>query len=245
MTVALPLSASMAWWLTAWLRGHEPTDALLDQMSEADRLVTVVSSAQTADRVDAGGLVELLRAARASGSDQAGLAYPTEGDLVGLGGPAAFNAAAVDSGEAVVIGSLGLVPVTEPGRLEWHAFDARRRQVPAVPEADTHLRTTLLRTANALADLDVARWSPEAADLIMAMGAPDDLAAPAGTPLRCVDLAVRAVRAEAIVEAALHTDGAALSASEMQARRDALTQLGASARRALVAACSPHGWPPA
>jgi hypothetical protein len=60
-----------------------------------------------------------------------------------------------------------------------------------------------------------------------------------------VDLAERGLQAAEIVELALEDDGAAVSASEIRARRDALVPLGRAARRALTAAGSPEVWPPA
>jgi hypothetical protein len=60
-----------------------------------------------------------------------------------------------------------------------------------------------------------------------------------------VELAGRAVQALGIVELALEDDGRAVSGTDAVARRRALQPLGAAARRALVAACSPEVWPPA
>ena len=59
-----------------------------------------------------------------------------------------------------------------------------------------------------------------------------------------VDLAGRALQALEIVDLALEDDGGAVSSLETPPR-DALRPLGAAARRALVAACSPEVWPPA
>ena len=50
-------------------------------------------------------MLELLLEARRSGATGAGLALPVEGDLLGLGGPRTFNDAAIESGEAVVLGA--------------------------------------------------------------------------------------------------------------------------------------------
>jgi hypothetical protein len=96
----------------------------------------------------------------------------------------------------------------------------------------------------ALAALDVARWRPEVADALMDLHHPPRLKPPAGTPVRCVDLAARALQARAIVDLALEDEGGAVSAAEASARRAALQPLGAAARRALVAACSSEVWGP-
>ena len=229
--LALPHSAVLAWWLTAWLRGHEQTDHVLDVLAADTQLLA------------GGSALDLLTIARASGASYAGLALPVDGDPLGLGGPRDFNAAAMDAGQAVVAGSLGLVP-EEPGEtVQWRPHDAAPRQLPDVGEADRTLRETLLGAAGDLADLEVARWRPEAADALMNLHHRPQVEAPLGTPPRCVDLAARGLQAWAIVDLALVDDGGALSSYEVERRRGLLQPLGRAARRAIVAACSPEVWP--
>jgi hypothetical protein len=208
--LGLPHSATLAWWLTAWLRGSEQTDHVLDALAEHTHLL------------EGGSALDLLARARASGASYAGLALPVEGDLLGLGGPRDFNAAALDAGQAVVVGSTGLVP----------------REV-----ADRALRAAMVEAARDLADLEVARWRPEAADALMNLHHRPSLDAPLDTPARCVDLAARGLQAWAIVDLALVDDGGAVSSYEVERRRELLLPLGRAARRALVAACSPEVWP--
>ena len=74
---------------------------------------------------------------------------------------------------------------------------------------------------------------------------PRPVAAPPGIPARCLDLAGRGLQAMTIVDLALEDDGGAISAHEVELRREALRPLDRSGRRALVAACSPEVWPPA
>ena len=229
--LALPHSAVLAWWLTAWLRGHEQTDHVLDVLAADTQLL------------EGGSALDLLTIARASRAPYAGLALPVEGDPLGLGGPAAFNSAAMDAGQAVVAGTLGLVPDEQGETVQWRAHDAAPRQLPDVGEADRTLRATLLGAASDLADLDVARWRPEAADALMNLHHRPSVEAPLGTPPRCVDLAARGLQAWAIVDLALVDDGGALSSYEIERRRGVLQPLGRAARRAIVAACSPEVWP--
>lgn len=239
MTPPLPHSARLAWAVTAWLRGHDSADAVLAELGDPD-LVTRVVTAE--GLVDEHGLLGILRR---TGADGAGVALPVEGDLVGLGGPPAFNHAALEAGEALVVGGVGLVPELDGGQLRWVAHDVLRRQLPDVGEAARQLRTTLGTTAGLLADLDVARWRPEVADALSNLRADADLDPPPGTPARCVELAHDALFARGVVELALVDDGGAVTAYEADARRDALTPLDRAARHALVAACSAEVWPPA
>jgi hypothetical protein len=92
--------------------------------------------------------------------------------------------------------------------------------------------------ADALADLDVARWRPEVADELMALRRTDDLEVPDGTSPRAQRMVALATRCRRIVALALADDGGAVTAAEADRRRDALRPLDRAARRALVAACS-------
>lgn len=245
----LPASVRLAWWGTAWLRGHVVADLLIDAVVGEDATHLVAHPG-----ADPEPLMTGLGRLRAQGADALGAALPTDGDPVGLGGPAAFNAAALEVGEAAValdaagFAVAGLVPDRVGAAVTWSVMAAERRQLPDVGEADRALRSALPEAADALAALDVARWQPEVADQLMAElsrvrhRAP--LTAPPGVPPRCVELAGRALQALEIVALGLADDGGALTAAEAEARRAALLPLGRAARRALVAASSPEVWPP-
>ncbi len=241
----LPDSAALAWWLTAWLSGGASPDALIDAVRGEDAAHDVVGLPG-----HEGEVVPLVLAVghlRALGAASAGLALPVEGDPVGLGGPAAFNHEAIESGEAVVVSGtgLGLVPARAGRGVVWRCLPAGRRQLPDVGEADRALRQELLESARRLADLDVARWRPEVADELMNLRHLALPTAPETTPAPCVSLAARGLQAIGIVELALTDDGGAFTAAQANERREALKPLGRAGRRALVAACSPEVWPPA
>jgi len=239
----LPASARLAWWGTAWLRGQVVTDLVVDAVIDGDatHAVAGVPGATSTET-----LVGALARLRSLGATGFGTAFPAEGDPTGLGGPAVFNAEALEAGEAVVVGGadVGLVPQRAGAAIVWTAHAAHRRQLPDVGEADRELRATLLTAAEALARLDVARWRPEVADRLMNLRHRSALPAPDGVPPRCVDLAARGLQARAIVSLALEDDGGAISAAAIERRRAALVPLDRAARRALVAACSPEAWPP-
>lgn len=238
VSLELPLSARLAWWLTAWLRGDEVTDHALDAVTHGD-LGHVV------DGLPDGGttLLDAFVAARRAGGDRAGLALPVEGDLLGLGGPRELNDAALDSGEAVVLAGFALVPSVVGEVVRWRVAPSAPRQLPDVGEADRAMRAALVDSARLLADLDVARWRPEVADRLMNLRHRPALEPPLGIPSRCVDLAARGLQGWAIVDLALEDDGGALSSYEIGQRRDALAPLERASRRAVVAACSPEVWP--
>jgi hypothetical protein len=243
VSALLPASARLAWWGTAWLHGHVVTDLLIDAVLDGDATHAV------AGLPGAGGtetLVVALGRLRAAGATGFGAALPAEGDPVGLGGPRAFNDAALEAGEGVVVAGagVGLVPVRVGAAITWVAHPAQRRQLPDVGEADRGLRSALLETAEALAGLDVARWRPEVADRLLNLRHRQPLTAPDGVPPRCVELAARGLQALEILDLALEDEGGAVTAYEMESRRAALVPLGRAGRRALVAACSPEVWPP-
>ncbi len=239
MTSTLLPSVRLAWWGTAWLRGHVVSDQMVDGVLGDDAVHLVCG-------VDGGEpLVLGLGRLRTAGATGFGLALPVAGDPLGLGGPSAFNTAALAAGEAVVTtgADVGLVPARVGASVTWTEHPAQRRQVPDVGEADRALRSALLETADELARLDVARWRPEVADELIDLRHPQPVKAPPGVPSRCLALAGRGIQAMTIVELALVDDGSALTAQEAEQRRGTLVPLERAGRRALVAACSPEAWP--
>lgn len=230
--------ARFACWFAAYATSRVSLDDALDAITASDAAHHVVG----VDGTDATAtpLALALGALRGRGADHVHLALPTAGDPVGLAGPAEFNLEAVDAGEAVLLGGagLGLVPSVVGSGVFWRVRRADRPTARDVAEADRDLRTALRDTADTLASLDVARWSPDAADALLnlrAGGGPD---LPPGTDARAVALASTACRCLAIVDVARRTDGAAVTAYEADQRTAALRPLDAAARRGLAAACS-------
>lgn len=185
-----------------------------------------------------------LNLLRTGGTSQAYLALPVPGDPIGLAGPPAFNEAALDSGEAVVLAGvgIGLVPRYVGPAVQWTVHRATSPAPADLGEADRGLRAALIEAAESLAALDVAKWKPEVADALIDIrrigtGKGDDLAP--GYEARAIKAAATARRCLAIADAALDDDGAAVTGAEADARRRALLELAAAARRALVAACGP------
>ncbi|GAB3868049.1 hypothetical protein GCM10028801_43370 [Nocardioides maradonensis] len=235
---ALPASARLAWWGTAWLRGAIGPDDLLDAVQGPDVAHVVIG--------DEPGLVPYLARQRSAGAEAVSASFPSPGDPVGLRGPAALTAAAIESGEAALLLGAGtaLVPAGVGRAVEWTAYAADRRPPPDLGDADRALRAAVLDVARELAQLDVARWRPEIADDLIDLRAAEPVSPPPGVPQRCADLAGRALHLWRVVELAAEDDGSAVSASQIEQRRAAMRPLDHAVRLALTAAFSPDGWPP-
>jgi hypothetical protein len=235
---SLPLSARFALWVDAWLRGVGSLDAARDAIVGGDAAHDVAGLPGSADAQPVIVALGLLRRLGATG---AGVALAVPGDPVGLAGPPGFNAEVLEAGEGVVVegADLGLVPHRTGAGVVWACHEAEsRRQVPDLQESDQALREALVRAADGLARLDVARWRPEVADELTALRRHTDLDVPSSMQPRAVRLAALAARCRVIVELALVDDGGSITAGEADRRRAALLPLDRAARRGLVAACS-------
>jgi hypothetical protein len=235
---SLPLSARFALWFSAWVTGRSSLDDTRDAIvgdDAAHDVAGVPGSPASQPLILALGA---LRGHRATG---AGLALPAPGDPLGLAGPSTFNADVIEAGEGVVLegADLGLVPHRAGAGVVWTCHHAvSHRQLPDPFEADTSLRRALVRTADRLADLDVARWRPDVADELTTLRTSTDLVFPEAMTPRAVRLAAMAMRCRTIVDIALGDDGGSITAAEADARRQALIPLDHAARRGLVAACT-------
>ncbi|WP_258016979.1 hypothetical protein [Nocardioides marinisabuli] len=129
MTSPLPAAARLAWWGTAWLRGHVVADLVVDAVVDDQATHAVAGLGSLGLGGDAtetllGGLGRL----RVEGADTIGAAFGVEGDPVGLGGPPVFNAAALEAGEAVVVTGAGMRATPAPrGPWVWCRSSSARR----------------------------------------------------------------------------------------------------------------------
>ena len=234
---AVPTSARAACWLNAWLSGRESADAVITGLlGHQTHMEFAVSDAEPVSAA------LLLGELRKQGVRRVSMALPSPGDPLGLGGPAAFNADAIDEGEALILYDVGtgLVPRTTGRSTRWEGSPADPPgYLPDVAGADRELRATLTETANALAALDVAAWNPDAADALMNLHSPARLDTampfPSGEAARA---AVTGFRCQHIVDLAFCDDGGALSSWEVEQRRTALVPLHRASRAAIMAACS-------
>lgn len=234
--MSLPRSALLATWLNATLRGAVGPDDFAQAVRDGDPQHLVVDWPGR----DPLTLVELPATALRSGATAAAAALPVAGDPVGLRGPAAFNARALDAGEAVVLAGtgLGLVPTVDARTVVWQVGPAEAALPLDRAEEGRLLRQALVTTTAELARLDVASWQPEIPDLLMNVRHRPDLPLPPGIDPRAVADLARAVLCLEVVDLALRDDGGATSVHEIGERRRCLTALDRAARRVTVAVCS-------
>ncbi|MFC6595282.1 hypothetical protein [Kitasatospora paranensis] len=244
-----PRSARLTAWGNALLAGAAPPDDVVTAVLGDDEPHRVTGLPGDADG-DLHGLSWALGRLRVLGVQGLRLALPTAGHPLGLTGPAPFNAAALAAGEAVLaVGApIGFVPeVTVHGpagdrtaTVLWRCAtvnDGPPADVPSLHEAEFELADGLREATALLTRLDVAGAGPEALRALETYRRRGhaELLAP-GYPPRAVRVLQSAQQVAALLAIASGGHGAAVSASEMAARRDVLAPLGRTARRAQVAA---------
>jgi hypothetical protein len=161
------------------------------------------------------------------------LALPLPGSLAPLRGPAPFNLAALDQGEAVVASTagVGLVPIRVGHAIQWRIFAAEQPLAPSSPyEAERALNEVVIEAAATLSRLDVAAGARPA----LASGV---MLAP-GYSRRQQATAERAARLLAACDAALVDDGASITSFEAERRAAELRRVRAKAGEALGSAVS-------
>ncbi|MCX6396107.1 MAG: hypothetical protein NTV23_06440 [Propionibacteriales bacterium] len=234
----LPRSALLTLWLNAVLDGRVGPDDFAAAVRDQDPQHLVLDWPESSGPLQ---LEQLPAQVRRIDGVRAALALPVPGDPLGLAGPADFNAAAVELGEAVVLVGprpLGLLPGLDARTVIW---ETRAAQAPVEPdpyEASRQLRQVLLHATAELVRLDVASWQPEIPDLLLNLEHRPALPLPAQTPPRAVEALERADLCLEIVDLARAEDGGAVTSFEIAARSRCLDDLDVAARRAVVAFCS-------
>jgi hypothetical protein len=234
-------SGPLAAWTAAWFQGEIGPDEVVDAVArnDAPHLVSGIAL----DLVPLRDVLAMWRREVPS----VRLVLPVPGDLRGVPGPREFQAAALDAGEAVYGGSLGVVPeVTEhfpssaPPSVVWHAFVVDQVPPEHMQLADVqHELTVAIRdAATVLATADVAGGGEDVADALhAARHAGEHLNLPPRFPSRAVALLAQAERIQAVLDlAAADPEGGAIDRFGMSARDSALRPLATAARRARLAA---------
>jgi hypothetical protein len=185
------------------------------------------------DPLGASSLDDALEALSAAEPDGWFLALPVPGSLAPLRGPAAFNIAALEQGEAVVASTagLGLVPIRVGQAIQWRIFPAERPLAPISPyDAERALNEVVIDAAATLSRLDVASGvRPETP--------PAEVLPPGYTPRQRATVQ-RAARLLSACDAALLHDGASISSFEADRRAQELRRVRAKAGEALGSAVS-------
>ncbi|MGQ0847335.1 MAG: hypothetical protein ACT4QF_24720 [Sporichthyaceae bacterium] len=178
------------------------------------------------------------------------LVLPVPGDARGLPGPPAFNAAALDTGEAVLLlgeEPRGLTPTPTrdpdgpPGvSVAWAASPVERRvgtELPSLGEAERQLTETLREVTEALAGLDLARWRPQVAEALAGIRAGEGCVGLApGYPGRAHRVLASAQRISAIARLVESEPDAGIGTGILGTRDALLRQLAMAARHATIAA---------
>ncbi|MEU8358565.1 hypothetical protein AB0C27_21375 [Nonomuraea sp. NPDC048882] len=218
---------SLVAWGNAWLSGHVGLDEAADHVEAAGGPVVAGDVP----------LRKYLANLRGGGLREVRLALPAPGDPLGLSGPASFNSAAVDAGQAViaVLGdrNLGLVPVPDLRgssyvgvRLEIHDAGPVRHDLPTLSEAERELSDAIRAATEALTSVDgPAHDRPERT--------PRGGELAPGYPGRAHRVSALATRLAAVLRLA---DERGLTSGQLAARAAALRELDRAVRRALVAA---------
>ena len=250
-TLAARRSSRFVAWVRAWRAGLVPYDEVADEVAgDEEHLVADAPGAWT-DLPLRDALPTLSRLS----PDEIRLVLPAPGDPRGLPGPGPFAGAALIAGEAVVAGSLGLIPeVRNHTSGSGVTFETVLWRVYPVPdlgpapsfgdpgpaEAEVDLSTALAEATAALTRLDVAQWRPELAGALAALRRPDSgIDLPPGFDPRARRLFARASVLDRVLALAEHAaPGGAVNGYEAQQRDVALRPLTVACRRALVAACN-------
>jgi hypothetical protein len=240
--------------LTAWGNAHLVDGASLDHVVEhvvGDDGVHRVVGLPGDD--EPRSLTSALVTLRSLGATSLRLVLPVAGHPTGLPGPTSVSTAAVAAGAAVLtVGpptapTYALVPVVagsgDATVVRWDVLEADHVPapygLPTLAEADRGLAEAIAAATSELDALDVARGRDAVGGRLAALDkALRDIALPPSLPARAQRLVATASRLLGVVDLAVETDGAAITADESHRRRAALRPLATAARHALCAGYS-------
>ena len=244
----------LAAWASSWLAGHAAADEVLRAVAGTDGAHRVTglpedgtgATAAATDRSESSPLSELLIAWRRC-AGRVRLVLPLPGDLRGMPDHAGFRAAALVAGEAVVGGTLALVPdvfdpapSSAPVSVTWRAFEVADSPADdvALGDAQYDLAAAIRDTAGALVDAGVTGTNDDIAEALgRVRRQAEHVNLPPDHPPRAVALVAQAERLRLVLDLALADPvGTAVSAHAVAARDAALRPLATAVRRALLAA---------
>ena len=186
--------------------------------------------------------------------DAVRVAFPAPADPLGLRGAGPFTSSALLARSAVIVDGVGLVPeMDQRGSsyrgVRWRAFEVdvvSELTAPAlnvepsriIEQADRALRRALRDATEALADVDLARWRPEASSGGVAAAAALRTrlrALPPSWPVAARALAERSIALWHALDVVSSDDGAA-SMSASAVRLTAVRELSHAVREAAMVA---------
>lgn len=243
-------SGTLATWTNAWLAGHVSSDDVLHATAGRDAPHQVANIG--AFDAELQPLSEVLIRWRRAGS-AVRLVLPVAGDVRGVPGPAEFRSAALEVGEAIHGGGLGLVPEvlefgpsSAPPTVLWQAFEVTDVAPDYLSAADAQhdLTVAIREAASALSTAEVAGGIDDIADeLHDARRAGEHLHLPRGFPPRAVALLAQAERLQAVLDLAYSDPaGGAIDRTGIAARTEALRPLATAVRRARLAGYNATSW---
>lgn len=233
-------SGPFAAWATSWLASGGPADDVVDAVTGGDAPHVLLHP----DGTQAPLSSVLIDWRRLGGPVR--VVLPAPGDVRGVPGPADFRAAALEAGEAVHGGGIGLVPtVTDyapssaPTTVTWsvHAIEAAPPDHLDVGECQYDLAAAIRDCASDLAAAEVSGVRDDVlAGLAGVRRAGDHVNLPPGYPSRAVALVAQAERLSAVLDlASLDPVGGAIDQHGIAARQLLLRPLETAVRRALLA----------
>jgi hypothetical protein len=235
-------SGPLAAWATSWLTTGGPADEVIRAVTGSDAPHQIVGLDGASGPVP---LSELLIRWRGTGGPVR-LVLPVAGDLRGVPGPPSFRDAALEAGEAVHGGGIGLVPSivdyapsSAPTAVTWTAYDVTPPPPDQIDvgEAQYELATAIRECAADLAAAEVGGARDEVlGELASARRAGELVNLPPGFPPRAVALVSQAERLRAVLRLAAYDPvGGAIDQRGVAARAAGLRPLGMAVRRACVA----------
>jgi hypothetical protein len=235
----LPAAARLVLWGNACLAGavspDEAAEAITGPTDVTHRVFGLPGEESGAS------MTYTLARLRALGVTSMRLVLPRAGDVSGLPGPPSFNQRALACGAAALALGTSSLGLLDESRGAWTVHEVQHDPRPPLPlrEAERELLRVMRTQTARLVQLDVARWQPAVAEVLAHQAAQS---ARSTLPLTAAPSVAQildtALRLLAVVDVARTDEGAAVSASEMAARREALREVETAARRAVEAACN-------
>jgi hypothetical protein len=250
LTAGTRRSVRFVAWARAWRAGTVSYDDVADETEAGEEHLVADAPGTWTDiplRLAIGNLSKLP-------PDAIRLVLPVPGDPRGLPGPGLFTGAALEAGEGVIAGELGLVPQVRThtsgsgdtfATVLWRVYPLLAPAScaagdPDAAEAEADLSMAVADTTSTFTRLDIAAWRPELAGALADLRRPDNATVlPPGFSPRARRLFARASVLERVLAlAAEAAPGGAVNGFEARQREEALRPLTTACRRALVAACN-------